>query len=147
MEKNNVTNANNENEVTPVTPVTPVIPVTPVTPVVPVATATPVTHVSQGNIKARKVVYFLLGILEVLFAFRLAFKILGANPQSIFVNFIYSVTNLFLAPFEGIFRSAVTQGIETEAVLEPFLIIAMLVYAAIAWGIVKLIEISSKHQE
>jgi len=102
---------------------------------------------NQGNLKFSKIIYYILGVLEVLFAFRLVFKILGANPESTFVSIIYSVTSLFLAPFVGIFRQAVTQGIETESVLEPPLIIAMLVYAALAWGIVKLVEILSKRKD
>jgi hypothetical protein len=102
---------------------------------------------NQGNLKIRKIIYYFLGILEVLFAFRLAFKILGANPQSTFVVIIYSVTDLFLAPFVGIFRMAVSKGIETQSVLEPTLIIAMIVYALLSWGIVKLIEISSNHKD
>lgn len=96
----------------------------------------------QGHLKARKIVYYILGVLEVLFAFRLVFKLLGANPQSPFVSFIYSVSQAFLSPFTGIFRSAVTKGIETQSVLEPTTIIAMIVYAIVAWGIVKFIEIS-----
>lgn len=101
---------------------------------------------NQGNLKARKIVYYILGVLEVLFAFRLVFKLLGANPQSPFVSFIYSVSQAFLAPFSGIFRSAVTKGIETQSVLEPTTIIAMIVYAVVAWGIAKLIEISKPRQ-
>jgi len=101
----------------------------------------------QKDFKTRKIIYYILGLLEVLFAFRLVFKVLGANPQSTFVSIIYSVTNLFLAPFNGIFRVAVTKGIETQSVLEPTLIIAMLVYAALAWGIVKLIDIISNHKD
>lgn len=104
----------------------------------------PVKRTNQGNLKARKIVYYILGVLEVLFAFRLVFKLLGANPQSPFVSFIYSVSQAFLSPFSGIFRSAVTKGIEAQAVLEPTTIIAMIVYAVVAWGIVKLIEIISK---
>ena len=100
----------------------------------------------QGNLKARKIVYYILGVLEVLLAFRLVFKLLGANPQSPFVSFIYSVSQAFLSPFSGIFRSAVTKGLETQSVLEPTTIIAMIVYAVVAWGIVKLIEISKPHQ-
>ena len=100
----------------------------------------------QGHLKARKIVYYILGVLEVLFAFRLVFKLLGANPQSPFVAFIYSVSQAFLAPFAGIFRSSVTKGIEAQSILEPMTIIAMIVYAVIAWGIVKLIEISKPHQ-
>jgi len=102
------------------------------------------TH--QQNLKAKNIVYYILGVLEVLLAFRLVFKLLGANPQSPFVSFIYSVSQAFLAPFTGIFRSAVTKGIEAQSVLEPTTIIAMLVYAILAWGIVKLIEISRPHQ-
>ncbi|KGK87814.1 hypothetical protein DP73_13985 [Desulfosporosinus sp. HMP52] len=93
-------------------------------------------------IKAKNIVYYILGVLEVLFAFRLVFKLLGANPKSPFVSFIYSVSQAFLVPFNGIFPSAVTKGIETQSILEPTTIIAMIVYAIIAWGIVKLIEIS-----
>jgi|NGEPerStandDraft_9_1074522.scaffolds.fasta_scaffold02675_2 uncharacterized membrane protein HdeD (DUF308 family) len=96
---------------------------------------------SAKGIKGIKIVYYILGVLEALFAFRLVFKLLGANPNSGFVSFIYAVTQVFLAPFTSIFRTATTQGIETKAVLEPMTIIAMIVYALIAWGIVKLIVI------
>ncbi len=95
----------------------------------------------QNNLKYRKIVYYILGIFEVIFAFRLIFKLLGANPGSIFVSFIYNISGAFLAPFSGIFRSAVSKGIETKSVLEPTTIIAMIVYALIAYGIVRLIEI------
>ena len=105
-----------------------------------------ISKTGHGNLKARKIVYYILGVLEVLFAFRLVFKILGANPQSSFVSFIYSVSQAFLSPFSGIFPSAVTKGIETQSVLEPTTIIAMIVYAVVAWGIVKLIEISKPRQ-
>ena len=100
----------------------------------------------HGHLKAMKIVYYILGVLEVLFAFRLVFKLLGANPQSPSVSFIYTVSQAFLAPFSGIFRSAVTKGIEAQSVLEPTTIIAMIVYAVVAWGIVKLIEISKTPQ-
>lgn len=96
---------------------------------------------NEESFTTRRVVYYILGILEVLLAFRLVFKLLGANPNSGFVAFIYSISQVFLAPFTAIFRSASTQGIETKAFLEPSTIIAMVVYALIAWGIVKLIII------
>ena len=95
-----------------------------------------------GHIKATQIVYYVLGVLEVLFAFRLIFKLLGANPQSSFVAFIYAMTQIFFAPFSGIFPSATSKGLETQSVLEPATIIAMIVYAILAWGIVKLIEIN-----
>ncbi len=92
-------------------------------------------------IRIKKIVYYILGVFEVLFAFRLIFKLLGANPGSAFVSFIYNVSGVFIAPFNGIFRSAVTKGIETRSVLEPTTIIAMIVYALIAYGVARLIEI------
>ncbi|MBC8014369.1 MAG: YggT family protein [Sporomusaceae bacterium] len=92
----------------------------------------------EENFTASRVVYYILGIVEVLLSFRLIFKLLGANPDSGFVSFIYTASQMLLAPFIAIFRSISTQGIETKAVLEPSTIIAMFVYAVIAWGIVKL---------
>ncbi|MGE5415680.1 MAG: YggT family protein [Acidobacteriota bacterium] len=94
-----------------------------------------------GHIRTKKTVYYILGLLEVLFAFRLIFKVLGANPASTFVSVIYSVTQAFLYPFFGVFGTATTKGIETPSVLEPSTVIGMIVYALLAWGVVKLIEI------
>lgn len=101
----------------------------------------------KNNFTAKRVIYYILGLLEILLAFRLIFKLLGANPGSGFVTFIYSITQIFLAPFNAIFRPAVTQGIETKAVLEPSILIAMAVYALIAWGIVKLITTFRERKE
>lgn len=95
----------------------------------------------KNGFTSERVVYYILGVLETLLAFRLIFKLLGANPKSGFVAFIYSITQVFLIPFNAIFRSATTQGIETKAFLEPGTIIGMIVYALIAWGIVKFIII------
>ncbi len=96
---------------------------------------------NESSLKGSRIVYFLLGLLEILFAFRLVFKLLGANPASGFVSFLYNVSGFFLAPFSGIFRSAVNSGIETKSVLEPACLIAMAVYALAGFGIVKLIKI------
>ena len=96
---------------------------------------------SQNNLKLRKIVYYILGIFETFFAFRLVFKLLGANPGSTFVSLIYSISGALLAPFSGIFKTAVSKGLETKSVLEPATIIAMIVYAVIAYAIVRLIEI------
>jgi len=97
---------------------------------------------------AEYLIYFLFGFLEILLAFRLVLKLAGASLISGFVRGIYAITGIFIFPFEGIFRRAFTQGIETTAVLEPSTIVAILVYILLAWGIVKLIKISSgKKQE
>ena len=95
----------------------------------------------ENNIKLRNIVYYILGILEAFLAFRLIFKLLGANPVSTFVSLIYTISGILLVPFSGIFRSAVNQGIETKSVLEPAIIIAMIVYALVAYAVVRLIKI------
>jgi len=102
---------------------------------------TTVSDSRERYLKLRKIVSYVLGILEFLLVFRLIFKLLGANPASGFVSFIYTVSGILLAPFSGIFRTAVTQGIETKSVLEPANIIAMFVYALIAYGIIMLIKV------
>lgn len=93
------------------------------------------------------VVYFLFGFLNVLLAFRLIFKLMGASMSSAFVRAIYSVTGIFIMPFEGIFSRGYTQGIETTSVIEPSTLVAFIVYAILAWGIVKLIRLSSGKQQ
>lgn len=97
----------------------------------------------RPNTQLRNFAYYILGILEAFFAFRLVFKLLGANPGNMFISFIYSVSGTLITPFRGIFRSAVNQGIETKSVLEPMTIIAMIVYALVVYGIVRLVEILS----
>lgn len=105
---------------------------------------TKIITVSTPNAKYRKIkkiIYYVLGVLETLLVFRFVLKLLGANPISTFVSIIYSITSVLLAPFIGIFRTAVTEGIETKSILEPANLIGMIVYALIAYGIVKLVRI------
>ncbi len=102
-----------------------------------------------AGVKAEKsqtigyIIYFLFGVIEILFIFRLVFKLTGANPTSGFVSFIYSLTQLFIAPFSGIFPQATTPGLATTAVLEPATLVAIVVYAVLAWGITQIVVILS----
>jgi hypothetical protein len=93
------------------------------------------------------VIYFFFGALEILLAFRLVLKLMGASVSSAFVNVIYALTGVFILPFEGIFRRGFTQGIETTSVLEPSVVVAIIVYAVAAWGIVKLVRIFSGEKQ
>lgn len=102
-----------------------------------------VKKTGQVKLKLIRIIYYILGIFEVLFSFRLIFKLLGANPENTIVSTIYSVSKPLLSPFTGIFRSVTTEGIEsTQSVLELTTIIAMVIYAVVAWSIVKLIQIN-----
>ena len=92
-------------------------------------------------------IYFLFGVLEILLAFRLVLKLTGASIASAFVGLIYGLTGIFILPFEGIFRKGFAQGVETTSVLEPSTLVAIIVYAILAVGIVKLIRISSGEEQ
>jgi len=84
-------------------------------------------------------VYYFFGALEILLAFRLVLKLAGASMYSEFVKMVYGVTGIFTWPF--------AQGVETSSVLEPATIVALIFYAIIAWGIVKLVRISSGEKQ
>lgn len=92
-------------------------------------------------------IYFIFGIIEVLLAFRLIFKLVGASHGSYFVDLIYTLTGIFIIPFAGIFRQAVGTGVETSAILEPATLVAIVVYVILAWGIVSLVGILSGEKQ
>lgn len=102
-----------------------------------------ITKKADGSQTIGYIVYLLFGVLDIFLVFRLIFKLLGANPSSNFVGFIYSVTEVFAMPFTGIFRQATTQGIETTSVFEPATFVAIIVYALLAWGITQIVVIIS----
>ncbi|MBA3679544.1 YggT family protein [Candidatus Saccharibacteria bacterium] len=87
-------------------------------------------------------IWFIVGLFEVILGLRFIFKILGANPTSGFIHFLYSVSGFLSAPFDNIFgvRAAATQ--EGVLVFEPSILVAMLVYLLIGWGIVKLLNLN-----
>jgi len=92
----------------------------------------------------QNIIWYLLGLIEVLIGLRFILKLLGANPASGFVDFIYNVTKVLTAPFDSIFGVTQATTGQTQSVFEPSILVAALVYALIAWGIVKVITINNK---
>jgi uncharacterized protein YggT (Ycf19 family) len=84
-----------------------------------------------------QVIWYVLGIVEVLLIFRILLKALGANPTSGFANLVYTLSNPLALPFQGIFRTAQVQG----SVFEWSTIIAGVVYLIIAFGLVQLFQL------
>lgn len=106
------------------------------------------TKVGASNAqKTEYLIYYFFGALEALLAFRLVFKVAGASVASGFVRMIYGLTSIFTWPFEGIFRRGYMPGAETTSILEPATLVALVVYAIAAWGIVKLVRISSGEEQ
>jgi len=92
----------------------------------------------SGNMAAR-VIWYIAGVLLVLLAFRFVLALLGANPNNGFANFIYSVSHPFVAPFFGLFGYNLRYGVSR---FETFTLVAMAVYAIIAWGLAKLVTLN-----
>ncbi len=106
----------------------------------------PVTHaMAKSEVTNKEIIenliYFLFGILEILLVFRFILKLVGASITSNFVSLIYGLSGIFTMPFIGIFRRVFSQGISANSVIEPGTVVAIFVYAILAWGIVKLIRI------
>jgi uncharacterized membrane protein len=84
-----------------------------------------------------RIVWSLLGLLEVLLGLRFLLKLIAANPDSGFCAFMYGLTGLFVAPFAGL----VPTWASGETILEVTTLIAMAVYALLFWGVVRVIRI------
>lgn len=102
------------------------------------------TSSTNDNHLPQRITAIIFIIIEVILAFRLVLKLLGANAENIFVKFIYGVSQVFVGVFQGIFTDASTEGLETTAVFEPGTVIAMIVIAIIAWIVMKLIETNKR---
>lgn len=105
----------------------------------PVQTEHPQTVYKKKKVIFRtyQVIWYILGIIESLLAFRVVLKMLGANASSGFASLIYTITDPMAQPFRGIFQiSANEQG----AVLEWSTFVAMIVYGLIAFALVQLMQ-------
>ena len=85
--------------------------------------------------KATQLVWLFFGVLEALIALRIGLKLFGANPASPVAAFLYGFTDLFLWPFTGLLGTPQAAGF----VLELSSVVAMVVYALIAWALERLI--------
>ena len=86
-----------------------------------------------------RVVSYVFGVIEVLIAIRFVLLLFGANAAAGFVAFIYGVSGVFMAPFNAVFQTSIAAG----ATFEWSALVALAVYALLAWGIVALIGVVS----
>ena len=88
--------------------------------------------------RGTQVVWYILGLIEVLLAFRFFLKLLAANLSAGFSSFIYIVSYPFAGPFLNVFHASQVQ----QGVFEWTTLLAMFVFWLIAWGIVRLFFMS-----
>jgi uncharacterized protein YggT (Ycf19 family) len=87
--------------------------------------------------KATQLIWLLFGLLEAAIGLRVLFKLIAVNPANPFAAFLYKVTDLFLAPFASLIGAPAVGGM----VLEISSIIAMIVYALIAWALERIVYV------
>jgi len=87
--------------------------------------------------RGTQIVWYILGLVEILLAFRFVLKLLGANATAGFSSFIYGATYIFTAPFLSVFRITKVSG----SIFEWTTLLAMFVYWVLAFGIIKLLLI------
>lgn len=96
-----------------------------------------------GSVVAQRVVYYIGGVIVSLLIIRLLLQLFGANPAAGFVDFIYSLTAIFVAPFFGIFGEP-TFG---ASQLETSTLVAIVFYSLLTVGIAKLIALTRPRDE
>ncbi len=88
--------------------------------------------------RGTQIVWYILGLLEAILAFRFVLKLFAANPTAGFSNFIYTISYPFATPFLNVFKISRLD----RNVFEWTTLLAMLVYLLAAWGIVKMFTMS-----
>lgn len=81
--------------------------------------------------------WLMFGALEGLLGLRLILKLLASNPSNPFAQFVYGLSDLFVWPFIGLTVTPSAAGI----VVEIHTIIAMVVYAILAWLVISLVRV------
>ena len=90
-----------------------------------------------------RVIMFVFGVIEILIAIRFVLMLLGANAEAGFTKMIYGVSGVFMAPFITIFNTQQAGG----AVFEWSALVAIAVYALVAWGLVALSRAVSPREQ
>lgn len=90
-----------------------------------------------ATFKITQLIWLFLGLLEAALGLRVIFKLIAVNGANPFASFLYSVTDLFLAPFASLAGAPAAGGM----VLEVSTILAMIVYALLAWALERIVYV------
>ncbi len=97
-----------------------------------------VYETKKSIFRTYQLIWYFLGLIEVLLFFRMILKILAANPGSGFALLIYGLSAPLVRPFIGVLRMASTSG---GSVFEWPTLLAMVVYWILAYGILNLLQL------
>ena len=89
---------------------------------------------------ARIIIYTIevvLTIVGIFVGLRIILKLLGANAETPFVNWIYQTSSGLVAPFAGMFPSPVIEG---GFIIEFSSIFALVVYSILGYLLIEMLE-------
>lgn len=95
------------------------------------------TEDRRSVFRSYNIIWFIVGFIVALLGFRFVFELLGANPANEFVNFIYTLSYPFAAPFRTIFGEP-TVGFST---FDFSILVGIVVYLLVGYGLVQLLKI------
>jgi uncharacterized protein YggT (Ycf19 family) len=89
------------------------------------------------RVKLTHIIWGVFSLIEGLIGLRILLKLFVSTPESPFASFIYTITEPFLRSFQ----SSVVQPSAGGIFLELSSLIAMIVYALLAWALAKVLSI------
>lgn len=101
------------------------------------------SHQEDGAVIAQRIIWYIAGFIIALLVVRIVLLLLAANQSNGFVDFIYAVSGFFAMPFFGIFGYQPTYG---EFTFELSSVVAILVYALVAWGLAKAFTLTGRKE-
>lgn len=89
--------------------------------------------------RLEKVIFFVLWTVSSILLLRILFYLLGANRDAPFIDWLYGFSEIFVAPFSGIFATP-EYG---TTVLDLASVVAIFIYFIAAISIVKLLNVTN----
>lgn len=97
---------------------------------------------SPIEVTLSRIVSWVFTVIVVFLGLRFILLLLGANEANAFVAFVYAIAGIFMAPFATVFPQTDAGG----STFQWSILVAMLVYALISWGILALIRAISPRE-
>lgn len=96
---------------------------------------------TDGAVVAQRIIWYIAGFIITMLVLRLVLLLLAANQGNPFVDFVYAVSGFFAWPFFGIFGYQPTYG---QFTFEVSTLVAIAVYALIAWGLARAFTLTGR---
>lgn len=89
--------------------------------------------------RTKQIIYFIVTAIAALILIRFVLLALGANPANAFANLIYSLSGIFVAPFNTLFGEPAFGN----SVIEISSLVAIAVYYLLGWGIARIVTLAA----